>query len=285
MTEEQDVEPERGPEEVQLDPRFELLPTDKQHVSFSEVREWKDCSYRHFLSKVKKIDLSKPGPLADFGTAVHASNEDYVKTRVMDRSIAERVLRELWEKNKGFPGYEPEGIPKYLEQINGILDEVPAYLDKEFPGWEFVDAEHQLYEPIEKYPHAFKGYIDAVIRAPGPRNKKLTWLIDWKTTSWGWKMDKKSDPMVRSQLVLYKKFWCDKTGEDPKNVRCAFILLKRTAKPGQRCETVEVSAGDVTTERSLKVVNNMVSCVKRGIAIKNRASCTYCDYKETPHCT
>jgi hypothetical protein len=111
------------------------------------------------------------------------------------------------------------------------------------------------------------------------------WLIDWKTTSWGWSIEKKSEEMTRNQLILYKNFWAKKHNVDPKDIRCAFVLLKKVAKPGQRCELVTVSVGDVTTGRSLKVINNMMSSIKRGVAIKRRTSCEYCEYKDTKYCT
>ena len=266
-------------------PRFELLPTGKAHVSFSEMRDWSDCSYRHRLKYVKKIDLGRPGPALDFGTAVHASCEDYLKTREMKPTIAVEAIRKAWERNAAIAGFEPETVEGYLKEAEAILADVPAWLEENFPNWQFVDAEHYLYEALEGRPHAFKGFIDGIIRCAGPRGKDLTWLIDWKTTSWGWSADKKSDPMVRAQLVLYKNFWSTKTGTDPKDVRCGFVLLKRSAKKGNHCELITASVGDVTTGRSLQVVNNMVASVKRGIAIKNRNSCLYCDYKDTPHCT
>ena len=266
-------------------PQFVDLPTGKPHISFSEIREWKECSYRHKLKFVLKIEMDKPGPLMDFGTACHASCESFLRTRVMDPSIATNMIRQVWEKNKDLPGFEPAGLDQFIKEAEAILADVPKWMDETFPGWEFVDAEHLLYEPIEGHPHAFKGFIDGVIRCKGPKGKALIWLIDWKTTSWGWSVDKKSDDMVRAQLVLYKNFWSTKTGTDPKDIRCGFVLLKRAAKPGAHCELVTASVGDVTTGRSLKVINNMLSSVKRGVAIKNRASCTYCAYKDTPHCT
>jgi hypothetical protein len=194
-------------------------------------------------------------------------------------------MYELWDANRDHAGYEPTKLVDYMTQASAILTEVPNWLDSTFPDWEFVDAEHLLYEGLPNHPHAFKGYIDAVIRVPGPKGKMLTWLIDWKTTSWGWALHKKSDEMVKNQLILYKNFWCNKTKTDPKQVRCAFVLLKRTAKDGCRCELLTVSVGDVTTGRALKVLNNMVTSVKRGIALKNRSSCQYCDYKGTEWCT
>lgn len=266
-------------------PQYELLPTGKPHVSFSEMRDWSDCSYRHKLKHVLKIDLGKPGPLMDFGTAVHASCEDYLRTREMKPQIATDKIRKIWEENKAIPGFEPSTVEKYCKEAESVLEDVPAWLEETFPGWEFVDAEHYLYEPIEGKPHAFKGFIDGIIRCKGSRGKELTWLLDWKTTSWGWNTYKKSDPMVIAQLVLYKNFWSTKAGVDPKDVRCAFVLLKRTGKKGARCELITASVGDVTTGRSLKVINNMVSSVKKGVAIKNRNSCLYCDYVGTEHCT
>lgn len=265
----------------QEEPKYELLPTGKPHISFSELRDWKECSFRHKLKHVKKIDLGKPGAAMDFGTAVHASCEKYLSTLVMDPEIAIDYLKEAWATHS-FP---PADLPKAILEAHSILSDVPTWLDKEFPNWEYIDAEHQLYESVEGYPHAFKGFIDGVIKTKGKRGEDLVWLLDWKTTGWGWAKEKKADPLVRSQLVLYKNYWSSKTGTNPKNVRCGFVLLKRSAKPGKHCELIPVSVGDVTTKRTLKVVNNMLSSVKRGIALKDRGSCKFCDYYNTEHCT
>ena len=263
---------------------FDLLPTGKQHVSFSEIRTWKECGWRHKLQHVDQINLGKPGPLMDFGTAVHAACENYLRTKIMDASVATDMIISVWEKNKELEGFEPETTPKFVKEALNILSEVPEWLEKTFPGWEFIDAEHYLYEQIVGHPHAFKGFIDCIIAVPGKKNKKAVWIIDFKTTSWGWDRRKKTDDMIKSQIVLYKNYWSTKTQTDPKTIKCGFVLLKRTAKAGNHCELITVSVGDVTTKRSLKIVNNMISSVKKGIAIKNKTSCTYCEYRETEHC-
>jgi len=275
----------KGQADLVEKPKYENLPTGKPHVSFSEMGDWNSCSYRHKLKYVAKIDLGKPGPLMDFGTAVHASCEDFLRTRVMKPEIAEAMIRKVWEKNKEIQGFEPSSVERYIKEAQEILADVPAWVDETFPEWEFVDAEHYLYEQIGDKPHAFKGFIDGIIKCKGPRNKTLIWLLDWKTTGWGWTSEKKGDPNVTAQLVLYKNFWSIKTGTDPKDIRCGFILLKRSAKKDKHCELVTTSVGEVTTARSLKVINNMLASVKKGIAIKNRANCTWCDYYNTPHCT
>jgi hypothetical protein len=271
---------------VSTEHNFEDLPTGKKHVSFSEVKLWKECSYRHNLVHVKKIDLSKPSPVLDFGTAVHASCEKYLLTREMDFSVAIGVMEKAWAEKSHLEGFTPAALEKAKAEVTQILSEVPAFLDKEFPEWQVVDAEHQLYEPVENHPHAFKGFIDGVLKAKGKRGEEIYWILDWKTTARGWFREKRSDDMVKAQLALYKNYWCQKNPEvSPKNVRCGFVLLKKAAKPGEHCELFSVSMGDVPVQRSLKVVSNMLTSVKKGVAIKNRDSCTYCEYKGTEHCT
>jgi len=267
-------------------PSFEILPTGKQHVSFSEVKLWKECSYRHSLTHVKKIDLSKPSPVLDFGTAVHASCEHYLLTREMKSEIAFEHMEKAWAQHEGNPDFTDESLAKAKFDASLILSEVPKFLDDTFPEWEVVDAEHQLYESVDNHPHAFKGFIDGVIKAKGKRGETLYWILDWKTTARGWMREKRSDEMTKAQLALYKNFWCQKNPQVPfKSVRCGFVLLKKSAKPNQHCELFSVSMGDVPIKRSLKVVSNMLSSVKKGIALKNRAACMWCEYKNTEHCT
>lgn len=266
--------------------KYELLPTGKFHISFSEIRTWQDCSYRHKLQFIDKVATDRPGVHMDFGTAVHSACENFLRTKVMDHKVFMHKLHELWKEHTPLcpEDYTVESFQQFVKEGKSILPEIPAWFDETFPGWEFVDAEHLLYESIEEHPHAFKGFIDCVIKAPH-KKKTLTWILDFKTTSWGWTSDKKNDPNVKSQLVLYKNFWSKKTNTDPKDIRCGFILLKRTAKPGKHCELVTTSVGDVTTGKSLKVLNNMLVSVKKGLAVKNRHSCTYCEFKGTEHCT
>jgi len=264
---------------------FEVLPTGKPHISFSEVKLWKECSYRHNLFHVKKVDLSKPSPVLDFGTAVHAACEKYLLTRVMDVRVAYEHLDNAWKKFEGHSEFTQDSLAKAKSEVALILSEVPKFLDDTFPEWEVVDAEHQLYEAVENHPHAFKGFIDGVIKAKDKRGETIYWILDWKTTVRGWFREKRSDEMIKAQLALYKNYWCKKNPQiSMKDVRCGFVLLKKSAKPGEHCELFSVSLGEVPIKRSLKVVSNMITSVKRGIALKNRDACTWCEYKGTEHC-
>ena len=265
-------------------PLYENLPTGKPHLSFSELRDWQDCSFRHKLKYVDKIGLFEPAPIMDFGTAVHSACEDFLRSREMKPEIAVESIKKFFETHKARPAYHPTLLATFLKEAASICNDVPKFMDETFPDWQYVDAEHNLYEPMEKYPHAFKGFIDGIIKTKGKRGEDLHWLIDWKTTAWGWTADKKSDPKVHQQLIFYKNYWTTKTVTNPKDVRCGFVLLKRTAKSGSHCELIKVSVGDVTTGRSLKVLNSAVNSIRKGLVIKNRGSCQYCEYKDTEFC-
>jgi hypothetical protein len=266
---------------------FESLPTGKPNISFSELSLWAKCSWRHKLKFVDKIDLDKPGPAMDYGTAIHACHEHFINTSELDKKIFVKKLYELWSEHaKILPeDFDTKTFAEWATEGKKTLDEIPAFYAKTFPGWKPVAAEYSLFEPIDNKPHAFKGYIDAIISTPDKGDKRINWIVDVKTTSWGWKLQKKQDPIIRSQLVLYKNFWSIKENIDKNDIRCGFLLLKRTGKENERCEFFDIDVGEKAISNVVKTVHNMLSCVKRGIAIKSRSGCEWCEYKDTEHCT
>ncbi len=265
---------------------LELLPTGKPHTSFSEVSCWMACSWRHKKKHVERIDLDKTSIHPHFGHAAHATLEHYTMTRVMDRSLAFNELKAAFRENADHPDFTVTVFKQLIRELNEIFDEVPSWMDEAFPGWTPIAAEAELYEPIGGQPHAFKGFIDAVIKVPKPGkpDQFLIWLLDWKAASRYWSAEKKSDPKTTAQLIYYKSFWSKRENVPMKDVRCAFVLLKRAAKVGTKIEIVPVSVGEKSEARALKVLNNMVASVKRGIALKNRDECKWCEYHNTEHC-
>ena len=273
-----------------------VFPTGKKHVSFSEIKMWKECAFKHKLTHVDKIDVFEPSPFLDFGTAVHEGCESLVEKKAPDRAKLILDIRNAWEKH-GFddpgwvskqPGwYKYAPVDSWVEWANNMWDDIPGYLDKEFPGWETVKAEEQLYEPIEGFDIHFKGFIDAIIKVPKKRGTGYEyWIIDWKTAqSYGWRREKKQDILMTAQLILYKHFWSIKHDIPLKDIRCAFVLLKRGGKPGNMCDIVKVSVGPKAIEKALKIMRSMIKNVYKQFNLKNRNSCTYCPFKDTQYCT
>ena len=89
---------------------------------------------------------------------------------------------------------------------------------------------------------------------------------------------------MTAQLILYKHFWSIKHNIPLKDIRCAFILIKRGAKPGKVCDIVSVSVGPKTLEKGVKLMRNMIKSVRKGMFLKNRNNCKFCPYENTEHC-
>lgn len=271
--------------------------TGKSHISFSEIKQWKECPYRHKLTYIDKINLFEDSPYLHFGTAVHEGCESLLETKKVDR---DKILNEMklnW-KVAGFENpewyskqpkwYKHEPVSVWETWANNMWDEVLGFLDKTLPGWECFKAEEALYEKIEDevVDLSFKGFIDGVIKVPKKRGSGYNyWIIDWKTAkAYGWRKQKKQDILMTAQLILYKHFWSKKHNIPLKDIRCGFVLLKRGGKPGKVCELVTVSVGPSTLKKGLKIMNSMVKSVNRGMFLKNRNSCTFCAYKDTQYC-
>lgn len=270
------------------------FPTGKPHISFSEWKSWKECPFRHKLAYIDKIDTFQPSPFLDFGTAVHEGAESFLNEGSIPREKLINEIREAWLKN-GFdkkewvekqPGwYKYHPVEEWVDWANNMWDEIPDYLDKEFPGWKPVIAEEQLYEEIPGVDVKFKGFIDVIIKQPRKNGTWKYWILDWKTASpRGWSRDKKQDFNMQAQLILYKHFWGTKHNINMRDIGCGFILLKRGGKKGSICSLVNVSAGPKMIEKAQKTTRSMIKSVKKGMFLKNRNSCTFCDFKNTEHC-
>ena len=268
---------------VELDLGLELVakefPTGKPNISYSEVKNWLECTYRHKLAYIDGKSIFENSIYTIFGTAIHSACENFLKTREMDAHIATSFILENWKK------YKFEDVKVWTEKARRILEDIPTFMETTFPGWEYVCAEERLYESIDNQKIKFKGFIDGIIKVKKSSGKDIFWILDWKTASWGWSSHKKQDILVTSQIVLYKTFWSRKHNISMSDIRAGFVLLKRDEKPGKSCELLTVSVGPTTARKSLKIVDNMIKSVKKGILIKNRYSCKYCEFYETPDCT
>ena len=275
------------------------FPTGKQHISFSEIKNWKECAYRHKLLYIDNITNDGESPYLHFGTAVHAGCESLIETKQVDKDKILSVMKESWDK-AGFenpewynnqPGwYKHQPVTTWEKWALDTWEDVLGFLDTEFPGWECFNAEEDLYEKIEEvqfeYDMFFKGFIDGVLKVPKKRGKGFNyWIIDWKTAGpRGWDRDKKQDLGMTAQLILYKHFWAKKHNIPLEDIRCAFILLKRGVKPGKICSLVPVSVGDKTLEKGIKLMKSMLINVNKGFFLKNRNNCQYCPFFNTEYC-
>lgn len=276
--------------EIEIKRHLPVAFQDKKHISYSEVSTWMECPWRHKLKYLEKIDLDKPTVHTQFGQIIHDMLEEYLKTRIMPSA---EITRENLEYSFKENGIQVESEKDWHDTIEDFANEFPIFLEETFNDWKFIGAEDKLYEAIEGYENlSFKGFMDGIIEVPKKsRLKSITndeteyWILDHKTTSWGWSLDKKTDPQKIMQLALYKHFWSKKLNIPLKEIRCAFILLKRTAKKGKKIELVTASIGDKTIANALSTIDKMMFSIKKDLTPKNRNSCTWCPYAHTEFCT
>lgn len=275
----------------------------KEHVSYSEVRQWKECGWRHKLVYIDKLTTFEESPHLHYGTIIHDACEHFLKTKELKVEEAKEKIRLAWEEH-GFDSEDFIQLQKMKAELQGwkykhnkqkdwtdwaeaSLMSLPDFLDETFPDWEFVSAEEDLYENIPDLTTKFKGFIDCIIKVPYKNDYKY-WIIDWKTSNGrGWSLDKQRDFLTHAQVVLYKHFWGTKNQIDMKKIQCGFVLLKKVKKVGKSCQLVKVSSGPKTLEKSNKLVRSMIKTVEKGMHLKNKNSCMFCEFNnpDTDHCT
>ncbi len=279
------------------------FPTGKAHVSYSEVKAWSECSYRHKLMYVDKIQTYEDNPYADFGTVVHNEIENFLNGQQISVKNVQMQLDQIWEEKKYDSAeyiekirtaraeigsrYVHENLDTWKTSAENILHDLPTFLDEQFPGWEPFRAEQELYEEIGISDLKFKGFIDCIIKVPSPRSKskKNYWLLDWKTTGkGGWYFTKRKEFISLAQVGSYKKYWSENATIPLKDIRTGYVFLKRGAKKGKTCELFKVSTGPKFIEKADKLVSNMIRNVEKRFTLKNYNNCKFCPFKGTEHC-
>lgn len=277
-----------------------MLLTGKEHISYSELKTWLECGWRHKLVNIDKLGKFDYTIYTDFGHVIHSANENFLKTRVMDTAKAMQELTDLWIQRE-YPGPNwpkwDSAVPDlqyWLDSLEDSLNSLPAFMDSKFPNWEFVAAEEYILEKMDNSNASLKAFIDCIIKVKDKKGNYTYHILDWKSTgSGGWQANKKREPDVLLQLVLYKVFWTKKHDIPLKDVRCHFVFLKRhdispsrrlKSRGTSRCDIMSVSVGPKTVEKATKRLRNMLLTMTRGLFLKNRFNCKFCEFYNTPHC-
>ncbi len=272
----------------------------KEHVSYSEIRQWKECPWRHKLLYIDKLSTFEESPHLHYGTIIHDACEHYLKEKTLKIDEVKNKIKSVWDEH-GFDSedfiqlqtqkaelqgwkYKHNKLKDWIQWAETSIKSLPEFLDSTFPGWEYVSAEEPLYENIENMLTKFKGYIDCIIKIPTKSGYKY-WILDWKTSNGrGWSQEKQRDFNTQAQVILYKYYWATKNNISMKNIQCGFILLKKVKTVGKSCQLIKVSSGPKSLEKSNKLVRNMIKTVEKSFYLKNKNSCMFCEFKNTKFC-
>ena len=252
------------------------------HISYSALKIWNECAFKHKLKYIDRVDEFKGNEFTAFGKAIHSTCEKIIISESInyENYFESEFLKEITDLKHNQVELKADLINNMRTQGKNIIKDVLPAVKQEFKNFEVVSVEEKLYEDIEDNDQKFKGFVDLVIKTPDDKYH----IIDWKTCSWGWNSRKKTDKILTYQLVLYKHYFAKKHNIDPKKIETHFALLKRTAK-SDHAEIFRVSSGAVKNKNALKLLNKALYNIEKKNFIKNRLSCTYCEFYKTKHST
>ena len=251
------------------------------HISFSELKTWYECPFKHKLRYLDKLKGFVGNEYTAFGNAIHDTCEllltegtDYPHAFFLGRF--DSILGDL--RKDGVPIKE-NMVSSMKDQARPLVDLVLPALEDYFGEYEVVSAEENLYEPIANHDTKYKGFVDLVLKTPDGKYH----VIDWKSCSWGWDARKKNEKMVTYQLTYYKHFFANKHGIDSDKVRTYFALLKRTATKNQ-IEIFKVTSGQRKTDNAINLLTKALYNISNKTHPKNKLSCRNCEFYKTEHC-
>ena len=142
------------------------------HVSYSEIKLWHECPYKHKLQYIDKIDGFKGNLHTAFGTAIHSVCEHAILNEGLDKE--EHFLNAFAEevfslKQKGVEissSLQEQMVSQYKPIVSTFQEELNNY----FGACEVVSTEEKLYETMEGHELNFKGYIDLVVKTPDEKS-------------------------------------------------------------------------------------------------------------------
>jgi len=254
------------------------------HISYSELKLWAECSWKHNLVYKKKIKKFLGNEYTAFGRALHLLCEHTIEEKLQEEDYDdffevafEKELMDLMSKNVEL---DEKMTNDMLDQAKKIAPQIIPQVVKSFNNYKVYSVEERLYQDIPNVDDCkFKGFIDLVLKTDDGKYH----IIDWKTCSWGWDAKKRSNKYITYQLTLYKKFFCLKHKVDPKLVETHFALLKRTAKK-DNVEIFRVTSGPRKMQNATNLLMRGIATIKKGTCFKNRQSCSYCEFNNTKNC-
>jgi hypothetical protein len=276
----------------------------KKTISFSQISMYNDCQYKWFLTYVKKLGTGDQTIHLIFGSAMHTVLQAYLKTmynesaKVADtidvyKMLHEELSKEFVKSSETMGKFlctKEELMEFYMDGI-AILDFFKKHRGDYFnkKGFELAGIEVPLRVDTGNNT-VFSGFIDIIIRDTISGKVKI---IDFKTSTMGWRDYQKNNDNKTSQLILYKKFYSDTHSIPIDMIDVEFIILKRKLYenmdyPQKRIQRFSPPSGKPTINKVSSTLNEFISACfdTSGAYIENRKylkaedlkKCKYCEF-------
>jgi hypothetical protein len=267
-----------------------------EYISFSAWRDWLFCPFKFKITRLDKVRLFEGNQYSTFGTAVHDTSEQLVLLEqkykenegIKDEQEFDPVKffqKRFKEEFESLPEETRNKVDKDIitdmkKQGEGLVTQILPALKEYFGEYDLFSAEYELRQPVEGHTNFdFYGFVDLIIKTPDGKYH----IIDWKTCSWGWDMQKRTSKEYTYQLTYYKYFLSKQLNIEPEKIETYFGLLKRTAKK-DRIKIFRVKSVKRKVKNAINILDKCVTNIEKNNFIKNKLSCSQCEYNRTVYC-
>jgi len=301
-----------------VDPDIRLRAEDLKYekgdisISYSQFSTFLKCPRSWELKHIQKIREDKPSIHMVFGNAMHTVIQHYLKVmytktiKAADQedlcSLLKEQLRYEYSTVKEKKGYNfstPIELAEFYEDGVEILNYLKKKRSSYFStkDWELVGVEVPLcLIPDNTRPTVrFTAYLDIVFRS---KKKPFIYrIIDFKTSTNGWRDYEKKDKTKTAQVILYKKFFAEQYGVKEDQIEVSFLILKRKLMidslwPQKRLQDFKPVQGSRTVKDVMKSFTSWIelgfdsngqydtSHAYHPLAGKNYNNCRFCPFNE-----
>ena len=129
--------------------------TIEKKISFSELKKWNDCPYKHKISYIDKVPGFIGNEHTAFGTAIHYVCERKI---VDDKNSLSSISLFLEKFKENITLLQKEGVElndklvsEMKEQGINLSNNIIPELKKHFHSFEIFSIEEEIMEPIEEF--------------------------------------------------------------------------------------------------------------------------------------
>jgi hypothetical protein len=234
--------------EVQNKIKRDIDWASEKSISYSQLSMYSECpkkwslqykeGHKQFTSTIHTV----------FGTALHEILQHYLTTyynqsgvvadQINTSEMFEDKLREEYAKqyksNNKQHFSNPIELREFYDDGIEIIRDFAKNRGKHFSkrGWYLIGIEVPIYlNPHSKLSNVvYQGFLDAVLYHE-PTNK--IYIIDFKTSTWGWGDKEKKNEIKQFQLLLYKKYFSELYNFPEENIEVEFFIVKRKLRESE----------------------------------------------------
>jgi len=214
-------------------------PVDVKRVSYSQFSTYSTCRHQYQLKYIEKLGTSSGNIHTVFGSSLHSVLQSYLTKMFEVTKVAANKLdlegmlmeemkinfsKEKEAQSDSFTISKEEMMEFYSDGcliIDWFRKNISKFYSKKYH--KLIGIELPLNVEIRKGLH-FIGYIDVILKDEF-ENKIV--IVDLKTSTKGWSKWQKEDPIKKSQLLLYKKFYSEIHNVPIENIDVEYHILKR----------------------------------------------------------